>query len=101
MITIFLYIRDGRSESWYFITSKRILETKGTHIVKEVDRSAFKDIPLQDLISMRIRINEGESGTTKHYEITVHDPETSESIFEITRLWFTDVEIKLSNAETK
>ena len=92
IVTIFLYIRDSRKESWYFITSKRILETKGTQIVQEFNRSLLKDTPLHNLISLRIRIVESESGNTKHYEITVHDPKTSEPLFEFTRLWYTDVE---------
>ncbi|MHA1908939.1 MAG: hypothetical protein ACW98Y_16675, partial [Candidatus Thorarchaeota archaeon] len=92
IVSIYLYMSQGRKESWYFITTKRILETRGKQIVQEANRSVFGNTPLHDLISMRTKIFEGESGNTKHYEITVHDPETAEPLFEFTRLWFTDVE---------
>ena len=37
---------------WYFITSKRLLEAKGTRIVKEVELSRYCDRPIKDFIAM-------------------------------------------------
>lgn len=92
IVAIYVYIRKGRNPVWYFITSKRIFETKGKQIIMEIDRTSFGDLPLHEFISMRIVRYESESGNKTHYCITIHDPETSEPLIMFNRIWFTYVE---------
>ncbi len=89
IVALYIYLRNVRwYPPWYFITSKRILETRGTRIVKEVDRSTFGEISLHENISIRLDHHANERGSAPVNDITFHDPETSEPLILFDDIWF-------------
>ena len=67
----------------YFITNKRIIETKGTTIVTEIELSRFGGRPIQDFIGRRVDYYENEVPV---YDIIVFDPVTSEKLIKFDNL---------------
>ena len=86
-----LYVRLRNvtwSPPWYFITSKRILETRGMRIVTEIDRTIFGDVSLHEFISIRLDHHANERHTSPVYNITIHDPKTSAPLITFNKIWF-------------
>jgi hypothetical protein len=73
---------------WYFITNKRIIETRGTRIILEIDRGIFGDVSLHECISIRLDHHANERHTSPVNDITIHDPETSEPLIIFNKIWF-------------
>ncbi|MHA1908940.1 MAG: hypothetical protein ACW98Y_16680 [Candidatus Thorarchaeota archaeon] len=89
IIALYVRIKNVRwHPPWYFITSKRILETRGKQIVTEIDRSRFGDASLHECISIRLDHHANERHTSPVNDITIHDPKTSEPLIVFDKIWF-------------
>jgi hypothetical protein len=85
---IFLFIKDRIIHpTRYFITNRRVLETKGKCIVKEIELSRFGGRPLQEFIGKRIDYYENDIPV---FDITVYDPITSETLMKFDNLSYSD-----------
>ena len=88
VIVFYLFIKDRFLNSTkYYITNRRILETKGGYIETEVELSQFGGRPIQDFIGKRIDYYENDVPV---YDITVYDPVTSETLMKFDNLSFSD-----------
>jgi hypothetical protein len=87
-IIVSLFIKDRiLSPTKYYITNRRVLETRGTRIVKQIELSRFGGRPIQDFIGKRVDYYENEVPV---YDITVYDPVSSETLIKFENLSSSD-----------
>lgn len=88
IIVVSLFIKDRiLSPTKYYITNRRVLETRGTRIVKQVELSRFGGRPIQQFIGKRVDYYENDIPV---YDITVYDPVTSETLIKFENLSSSD-----------
>ena len=88
IIVISFFIKDRiLFPTRYYITNRRILETRGKRIVKEIELSRFGGRPLQEFIGKRVDYYENDVPV---YDITVYDPVTSETLMKFDNLSYSD-----------
>jgi hypothetical protein len=73
----------------FFLTNQRIIQTKGTEIVKEMPLERFGDKPLEQYIEIKIGYMENNE---PRYVVKINDPVTAETIVECRGLDKTSVE---------
>jgi len=73
----------------FFLTNKRIIQTKGTRIVKEISLEKFGNIPLKQYIEIKVGYLENNE---PRYVIRINDPVTAETIVDCRGLDKTSVE---------
>jgi hypothetical protein len=91
LIAIFFLTRAFISavKTKFFLTNKRIIQAKGTTIVKEVPLERFGDKPLKQYIEMKVGYLENNE---PRYVIKINDPVTAETIIDCRGLDKTSVE---------
>jgi hypothetical protein len=91
LIAIFFLIRAfvNAVRTKFFLTNKRIIQTKGAQIVKEVQLERFGDKPLKQYIEIKVGYLENNE---PRYVIRINDPITAEPIIDCRGLDKTSVE---------
>lgn len=72
-----IFINTVRTK--FFLTNKRIIQTKGGTIVKEVQLDRFGDKPLEQYIEIKVGYLENNE---PRYVIKINDPETAETVID-------------------